>query len=287
MLALVCLSSVIGLSAVMHIIQVSVFILAPFSNLSLRVSAKIAGWIWTYGNFLQRKLGALFTLSGDVKCNDSAMVISNHLCVADWAVINNFAIRQRMISHCKYFIKSSISWIPIFGLGMRLLGFPVLSRNWSSDKQSVKRALNHLTSCNLPFWLISFSEGTRLNTQKLKEAQDFSKEKNYPILENVLYPRKKGFIATVEALRLSKVRYLYDFTLAYLHIPSNTINTIFPTIMDLHSDLKNWKMHLHVDVFCISDLPEDHKSLGEWLESRWIEKDELINKWKQDPSLIY
>jgi 1-acyl-sn-glycerol-3-phosphate acyltransferase len=54
---------------------------------------------------------------------------------------------------------------------MWVLDFPFLHRNWADDVNQINKTFNALRSRNLPFWLISHLEGTRITPKKLKESQ--------------------------------------------------------------------------------------------------------------------
>lgn len=63
------------------------------------------------------------------------------------------------------------------------------------------KTFEHLRKRELPFWMISHPEGTRWSKAKLKKSHEWAKKQGLPILNNVLLPRSKGFIATVRGLR--------------------------------------------------------------------------------------
>jgi len=53
----------------------------------------------------------------------------------------------------------------------------------------------------MPFWLLMHIEGTRFTKKKLEDSQRFAKSRGYPVLHHVLFPRTKGFVATIAQLR--------------------------------------------------------------------------------------
>ncbi|ORZ33930.1 acyltransferase-domain-containing protein [Catenaria anguillulae PL171] len=285
-----------------NVVQVVTLLLYPFSRRAVaRINAKICEVIWRTIDFaMERHNKAQITFSGDItsipvneqpvllspnpKLNaiESAIVISNHCAAMDWALINAVAMRRGMLAHCKYFVKASMQWVPFFGPGMRLAGFPYLSRNWAADNKKIEAVFHVLKSDKLPCWLISFLEGTRITPKKLAESQAFSRSKNLPVFENVMYPRKKGFVATLQALRDSHVRYVYDVTLAYLHVPSGQVNAQYPDLLVIHTDdlSKEWAFHVHVDRIAIEDIPVEDEAVGKWIEERWKVKDQRLAAYK-------
>ena len=126
----------------------------------------------------------------------------------------------------------SVQYIPAFGLGMKLLGFIFLSRDFEKDKKTMAKSFSFLKSCDLPLslslsfsvcweggnfvraecccaffswfcrmhhpaWLFSFLEGHRFSKKLLKESQEYAKNNKRPLLNHVLLPRYKGFQASV------------------------------------------------------------------------------------------
>ncbi|KAL7747960.1 hypothetical protein RI367_006708 [Sorochytrium milnesiophthora] len=216
---------------------------------------------------------------------ESAIIVCNHLSFVDWSLINALALRKGMLDHVKYFVKHSMRYIPFFGIGMYLAGFPFLKRNWASDNRKIEAVFHRLKDEQLPCWIVSFIEGTRLTPHKLFESQSFCSARGLPHLSNVLYPRKKGLYATVTALRHSHIKYMYDLTIAYFHEPTRTMNRHFPTLIDMHSNEnlhKDWRFHMHLDRFLLEEIPATEDEFGVWIEQRWIEKDKLLQSWEQE-----
>ena len=89
---------------------------------------------------------------------------------------------------------------------------------------------------------------------------------------HALYPRTKGFVATVQQLRTSHVRAVYDVTIAYADrrdflSPPSMLQTLYQPALG-----KQYRMHAHVKRYELSSLPSDDADLAEWLEKRWMEK---------------
>jgi len=70
-----------------------------------------------------------------------------------------------------------------------------------ADKANILSTFRVLRSRKLPFWMLSFVEGTRATPKKITEGQEYSKERNLPVFKNLLVPRTKGFVAMVTGLR--------------------------------------------------------------------------------------
>jgi hypothetical protein len=129
--------------------------------------------------------------------------------------------------------------------------------------------------------LISYSEATRYTPSKRLEAEAWCREHNKPMPLHTLYPRTKGFIASVQKLRHApQIKAVYDVTIAYarksgkgydfLRPPSFAQSILRPNLS------QEWKFYVHVDRHIIKDLPEKDEELAQWLESRWMEKGERL-----------
>lgn len=119
----------------------------------------------------------------------------------------------------------------------------------------------------------------------------FSKAKGLPIFNQVLFPRTKGFIATVGSLIDSHIKAVYDLTLCYLHTPTNTIQKA-PDMIRLHTHAfeEEYKFHVHVRRYEMRELPVGGEEMKRWLVERFMEKDLFISrmseKWLENVELI-
>jgi 1-acyl-sn-glycerol-3-phosphate acyltransferase len=50
------------------------------------------------------------------------------------------------------------------------MGNIMIKRNWTSDKEQISAAFKHIKDTEMPIWLISYPEGTRATSNKLKEV---------------------------------------------------------------------------------------------------------------------
>lgn len=135
-----------------------------------------------------------------------------------------------------------------------------------------------------PAWIINYVEGSRVTLKKLLDAQNFSRERGYPIMDNVLLPRTKGFVSCVNEFRGSHINYVYDFTIAYRHRGHKKAFLQAPSMVRAHvsSLWPEYQFHVHCRRFAISDLPSDEEELGNWLRARWAEKDKILTTLRQE-----
>lgn len=158
----------------------------------------------------------------------------------------------------------------------QLAGFIYVRRNWTQDQQRIVSAFDKIKRLNTPAWIINYVEGSRATPKKLQEAQAFSRERGYPVLQNVLLPRIKGFATCVNQFRNSHIKYVYDLTLGYRRRKDNVFKA--PSMVRVHtrSLWPEYEFHVHVRRFAIEDIPTNETELGHWLRKIWVEKDEFL-----------
>ncbi|KAK4195766.1 hypothetical protein QBC40DRAFT_300880 [Triangularia verruculosa] len=244
----------------------------PFAKLVLpsvlihSISSLIAGTL-VY-RFIQHIFttinSAEITFSGDApRKGESAIVVSNHVAWSDFYLVQAAADKANMGGHTRYFAKAALRWVPFLG-----------------DRQELERVFKGVKEYKWKTWLVSFSEGSRFTPKKYLESRLWCKKNNKPQPEYLLYPRTRGFIATVQYLRkVPHVKAVYDLTLAYqCEDEFQKAPTMWETIAVPRLSLtreqggRGYRFHVHVRRFPIEELPGDAAGLAEWLEQRWIEK---------------
>lgn len=171
-------------------------------RLLTKINITFADYMWWFYIYLLETWGNCTPnfYGEDIPYRENAVVVSNHNTIIDWAFFFSIGGRRGRLGTIKFFAKESVKYWPGFGWGIYLLDAIFLKRNWTEDKSLVEEAFRTLKSRGLPFWAISFLEGTRATKKKLEESQKFCRERGKPILKNILYPRTKGFTATISGL---------------------------------------------------------------------------------------
>ncbi|KAI4602724.1 hypothetical protein KJ359_007942 [Pestalotiopsis sp. 9143b] len=259
-------------------------LIAPNTVYNLSSCIAYSVWKWIQVIF-ERVNGATITISGDkLPRGESAIVIANHVTWADFYMIQVLALRADMLGRCRWFAKIQLRVVPFLGWGLWAMGMPMVSRNWMRDQRELDRVFNGIVGRKWPTWLISFSEATRYTPEKYEETRIWCKENGRPLPKHLLYPRTKGFITTVRHLRKAPhVKAVYDLTIAYQHRDQ------FHKAPDMWETLKlpaitsglGYKFHVHARRFPLEELPHTDEELAKWLEQRWIEKGEWLEKKKQ------
>lgn len=247
--------------------------------LVIRWHSYLAGFIWSILQHLyEKQSGLTLTISGldAIPMNENAFVISNHVCFADFAVIHSIAIRRRMLSFCKYFVKDSVKYLPIFGWGMKIMGMVMLRRNWAQDRAKFHELFSLFTNGQLPVYMVSFPEGSRVTPAKLQKSQEYAREHKLPTLDNILLPRSKGFVATMLGLRDSDVHMLYDVTCVYYHRRKG-LNRPWTFSEMFTSRLDGYHLHIHVDRIPFDRMPKGEDELKAWIFTQFKLKDGLVS----------
>ncbi|KAI8800581.1 hypothetical protein BJ742DRAFT_840855 [Cladochytrium replicatum] len=261
------------------------------------ISERAAAITWFMIQYVFESGTHQLTFSGDeLPEGESAIVISNHISWTDFFLISAVARRKRMLSRQKFFAKEELKYVPFLGWAMIMINMIFVRRNWIKDQKRVDRAFQQLKKAGTPAWIVSYPEGTRLTRDKLKEAQDFARSRDLPILKNVLIPRTKGFVATVQSFRGgTHIKAVYDLTLvyrhkklgfgAYPHILAMTFAPLDP----------NYEIHVHIRRFPMS-ASEDveggdgedavpveggEQAISDWVMGLYEWKDELIGRMKR------
>lgn len=136
-----------------------------------------------------------------INSEESYLVVSNHQSNVDFNALHFIALQKESLYCCKYVLKNSLLFVPIFGIGMLLDGFCYLSRNYLSDQSALKKFADKFMQNNLKLWLIIFPEGTRFTEKKYQESVEFCKKKDLKFFKNLLYPRKRGYEMLAESMK--------------------------------------------------------------------------------------
>lgn len=252
--------------------------------LVIRLNSPLAAYAWgmLQFHFVHLNHGTI-RMTGIEKLPpfESAMLISNHVSFLDFVALHAVAASRGMLSRCRYFAKDSLKHMPVFGWGMYLMGMLFVRRNWLHDGKRIKDTFRIYTENKIPVIVVSYVEGTRRSARKLRESHEYARSNGLPVLNNVLLPRSKGFVASVQALRHSHVRALYDVTLAFAHRSRGF--DVVPTFWDFSLfGLDDFELILHVDRHVMEDLPEDDATLTSWLYGLFVRKDQRLAAWRAE-----
>ncbi|MBF0442399.1 MAG: acyltransferase [Oligoflexales bacterium] len=254
-----------------NLLQLSAFILIkPFSlRLFVEINRFFAINYWyLYVIWLEKLYGCEIVFSGDrLPVGENVIFMLNHQNIADAPLLISLAWRKRRLGDLKFFVKNVVKWLPGPGWGLYFLGTLYVKRDWLKDKEYIKRTFQRIIDHNLPFWLVSFLEGTRITRQKLARSQEYARKKGLKILNHLLIPRTKGFVASVNALR-GKIDAVYDGTIIY----PDGVPYLWQFMMGIVP-----RVHFHVKRYPISEIPRIDSEIASWVMKRFEEKDQMLS----------
>jgi len=254
-----------------NIFQVLTLIIYPFSRSAFFYANRIFAdkwWglcVWVVNRVHQVPI----RFSGDELDKDgNGIIISNHQSMADILVIFDLAVRQKRVGDLKWFIKDAIKWFPGVGWGLLFLNSVFVKRDWNRDANRISKAFHGLISSKMPFYMVLFPEGTRIKPSKLAESVKFTNKAGLLPMNHVLFPRTKGFVATIKGLR-QDISAVYDVTIRY--------NGDTPTLWQWFTSDPGL-VEVFVKKYPKNFLPDEPKALSEWLIQVYREKDARLGE---------
>jgi len=237
-----------------------------------------SGWFTFTWWMIEKVMNTNMFISGDEVPKgkkERVLVITNHRTRLDWMFLWGFFLREGRLRHLKIVMKAMLKQVPGFGWPMQTATFIFLARDFEKDKHYVESVLKYLGRLNYPAQTLLFPEGTDKTNDTTKRSDTFAQKSNLKPLRHALHPRTTGFTFIVGLMKkYGLIDAVYDLTLGYMGpIPQNesAIFKGFPT-----------ECHVHLKRYDINDLPSDDQELGEWLRTKWYEKDDRLEKFYQN-----
>jgi 1-acyl-sn-glycerol-3-phosphate acyltransferase len=255
-----------------NVLQTLSLLVYPVSRAACRYLNRLISGSWF--NFLRWSLevpiGIRFVQTGDaLPWRENAFLLANHQAMADIPSLLVIARKSGRLGDLKWFVKEPLKWVPGVGWGLQFLDSLFVKRNWTADKESVMAVFSKIRREKIPFWVISFLEGTRSSPKKIAKSQSFARKQGWPELKHVMLPRSRGFEATLEGLGALN-QAIYDVTIAYPGAAPDLLQLFFGPVDTIH---------LHVRRF--TEWPEKREERAEWVMERFREKDELLSFFKE------
>ncbi len=256
----------------LNLVQTASLFVRYFSQTSFRrINRWLAGLWWGWCAVIAEKLNRVqFEINGDdLPAGENAIVLLNHQSMSDIAVIFTLARMKARIGDLKWFVKDTLKYVPGIGWGMLFLDCLFVRRNWTADRDYIYHVFGNILKYEVPLWLMTFVEGTRITPSKIVGSQKYAQKKGLKPLGHVLIPRTKGFVASVQALR-GHADAVYDITVGYV----DGVPTLWQWIKGFVRCV-----HLNVRRFPIDEIPEEGELLAAWLRRRFEEKDVLLENY--------
>lgn len=254
---------------VINIAQTLSLLILPFSRTAFRRFNRLcadAWWGWCVTG-AERIYGVEPVFSGDeVPSGENVLIFANHQQMPDILVVMMLAARKKRLGDLKWFVKDPLKYVPGIGWGMQFLDCIFVKRDWLADKKKIYATFEKFQKHQIPIWLITFVEGTRITPAKLEKSQTYCKRKGMPHLDHVMYPRTRGFTAALEGLE-GHIDAVYDITIGYEG-----------GVPRLHHVFRGLVKKVFIDVrrFPVANLPKDEAARAQWLQDRFARKDALL-----------
>jgi 1-acyl-sn-glycerol-3-phosphate acyltransferase len=245
--------SIIGLLSVSQTITLSSnFLNNKYmgASISKDIVFILASYVYKYG------FDSNIYYKGDYNISNKVdILISNHINTFDFC--NYLSLIKKFDYRPIYFIfRKDIVFFPGIGFMFNTDKDIKMNRNFDDDIDNINKYINEINEGII----IIMPEGTRFTPEKLKLAQEYSKNNNLPIFKNILFPKMKGLYTILYILKKNnKLGNIIDITLEVenlkhkkAHIDTllttdfgdtfNIINTYsVPTnILNNYNDFKNW-----------------------------------------------
>jgi len=258
-----------------NLLQTASLVIKPFSQTAFRRANRWMADLWWGWCALIAEKGyrIRWVMSGDdVPVQENAIVVLNHQDMADITVMFGFARSKKRLGDLKWFVKDVLKYVPGVGWGMLFLDCLFIRRNWTDDREHIQRVFRNILAYRVPLWLMLFAEGTRVRPAKVDRSRRYAQEHGFRPLRHVLFPRTKGFVATVLGLR-GHVEAVYDVTIGY----EEGVPTLWQWIKGYVR-----RVHVHVRRFPMQELPQDEAEIASWLVTRYQEKDDLLETFYRE-----
>lgn len=254
---------------ILNVAQVIGLLIYPFSVVTYRKYQRgIALAIWGWWGFAAQNIcGLKVVVTGDhLTTKENAIVICNHQGMSDIIVILCHAFNLGTVTRTTWMAKNVLRYVPGLGWGLAFLDTVFLKRNWARDEAGIKATFAKIIENNLPVWMVSFPEGTRISDEKKVRSREFARQRNQKPLEHLLIPRSMGFIASLAGMR-GHISAVYSLTIGYpKRVPA--LHEIIRGDID--------EVALHVRRIPVAEIPVDKSLAAQWLNEEFRIKDQLL-----------
>ncbi len=211
----------------------------------------------------------------EVKVKRWCLLISNHQTWVDILVIIRIFFGK--VPPYKFFIKKELLWLPMVGVALWALDYPVMRRYSKEylaknphlrgkDLEATRRACDKFKA--RPVAVMNFVEGTRLTPEK-------QKAQNSPY-RHLLKPRAGGTALVLYAMG-DVLEQIIDITIVYPDGPPGLWEYFCGGTREIFADVR--RLDVTPDLIGSYDKEPAYKSrVQEWLNSLWKEKDERIER---------
>jgi hypothetical protein len=173
-------------------------------------------------------------------------------------------------------------YMPIVGLGMKMMDFVFVSRNWERDKVKLARRVGRLAYRDFSFALAIFPEGTTLCNETygaMKQHVEAKGIEKGQVPKRTLIPRVNGIHAVLNSLGEAYCDGVLDLTFGYegVDFGREDPEVSFGIKKLLFDGIAPRKIHVHAKFYPLATLPiTDRGQMSVWLKGRFLEKDRML-----------
>eukprot|EP00462_Mataza_sp_D1_P010075 CAMPEP_0175163770 /NCGR_PEP_ID=MMETSP0087-20121206/25971_1 /TAXON_ID=136419 /ORGANISM="Unknown Unknown, Strain D1" /LENGTH=347 /DNA_ID=CAMNT_0016452585 /DNA_START=226 /DNA_END=1269 /DNA_ORIENTATION=- len=207
----------------------------------------------------------------------TCFMISNHRTRLDWMYLWSVGFRFGLLSSMKIVTKAELRKVPFIGWAMQMFGYLFLERKWEVDKQFISDTVTYFAESESTMSPLIFPEGTDLNEKSRAASHAYAEKVGAPKFEYVLLPRVAGFRHLLTQLG-NDVHILMDITMAY----KDYVRGERPNEASLIAGRFPKEVHIHIDMFPISDIPTGEEALAKWLVERWSKKEAVLKAFYEE-----
>jgi len=200
----------------------------------------------------------------------------NHITTIDFLFMVTY-LQSLKIENFNFVVRKGLIFNPMVGLTIYANSDIKLNRKWEMDKDIINKQLDKIDTTKTKQVIVIFPEGTRITDEKLKAGQQFSRENNLPIFNNLQVPKTKGSWMMIKHLaetkRLGKI---WDVTMA---VPS-IIDGRGAYIEDIMS--KNvGPIYTDIRELKLNDEYKDMETFKAWFLNHWKDKDKFLENYSK------
>ena len=204
-----------------------------------------------------------------VKSDKVDIFIGNHFSTVDFLLyatyIKHFDKRDIYV-----IMKRDLLNIPVFGFVASGSKDLLLHRNIEKDKDNIINFVNKIKS-GIVF---IFPEGTRKNSKKIVKAQEFSRNNNLPVYENLLFPKMKGIhTIIVELIKNNKMGNIIDINCnltKFVNKDAYMMDLLKRRVGDAFGVIETYKVPY-------DDRLYDYEYFKKWFLQIWDKKENILN----------
>ena len=216
----------------------------------------------------------------DLNMQGRYLMTCNHQSWVDTTVNQYFGLTRMPLT--RFFTKWELIFIPFVGQAFKILGFPMMKRHSKEqiaknpslkdrDMEEARKSCEQLLS--QPFTLLNYLEGTRYTAEK--HAQQKSP------YQHLLKPKAGGLALALNILG-EKIDALVDMTIIYPQGVPGYGEFWLGEVPQIAVNLRKIEIPEWVLGGNYEDDAEYRERFQQWVDQLWKEKDQLIEKMKQE-----